>query len=99
MTNKGLVETAVEKYFDEWLRENFSKQTTLLHQLRGEILELEYKNDEVMIQELLDGLDAKIKLLEAELVTKEERILFLEGQNSSLSERITALEPEEEPPM
>jgi len=107
-------ENRIRKILDELLRESFNKDNTLLKQLRGEILELEYKNDEVMIQDILDDLDSKVTALQIELGQKEARIFLLETEkislresiglleveNISLNERIEALEPtEEEPPI
>ena len=67
--------------------------------MKEAILELEYKNDEVMIQELLDRMQTDIDSLEAELLTKEARISQLEKDKINLESRIAALEAQniEEP--
>jgi len=88
----------IRAIFDEVLRENFSQPNTLLHELRGEILELEFKNDEVMLQELLDNLDLKVKELEAALIVKNEEIINLQAAKINLEARISALEPKEPEP-
>ena len=89
------IEYRVEKILDEFLRESFKKKNTLLHQIRGEIIELEYKGDQQVIQDILDDQEARILALETELNLKETEFITLQTQFDSLSERLYNLEPKE----
>lgn len=95
----GFVKDKIEKVLDELLRESFSKQGTLLKQLRGDILELEFKNDEGMIQNLLDEYEQRISDLEAQLAFKDSEVAQLQTKLTNLEERITELEPKEVEPL
>jgi len=92
----GWVKGVIRRELEELLHENM--KNGLLKQFRGDILELEYKNDEVMIQDLLDSMENRLKDLEAALDIKDEEVLQLQTDKANLEARITALEPELEIP-
>jgi len=86
----GFVKEYIRACLDELLRESFAKKNTLLKEFRGEILELEYKNDEDMIQDLLDNYELRIKDLETKLAEKELEIAQLQADKDSLQSQIAS---------
>lgn len=82
--NKEYHKSILKTVLNEILEEEFIKNNSLMHKIRGEILELEYKGDSQVIQDLIDSLEARIDTLETDLILEKAKVIQLQSDKQNL---------------